>query len=257
VNYILNEIITSNNTIVSRFYESIDPQYADSIFQKERHNLERKIIDNAVQNVLFNFKLFFSNTRKGLRLILREIDGYWNRPEKIIVLETQIKSMKEMIMRQLPGSFVKRDGFTSICDALLSFYSSYQDENLFPNQEIINESDFHKKVYEYLHLLYGERIQNKKKVGSGNVDFLIFNYPLDVKVEDKLDEIEKIFDKYKNQIVAYCYKRKSIAGFLFAYDNTAKTSSFSKKDLDIYKIEEYFIIVLILRGNFPFLSKMA
>ena len=39
--------------------------------------------------------------------------------------------------------------------------------------------------------------------------------------------------------------------FLFVHDNTKKTPEFSTKDFDVFKEKDYYIIVILLRDNFP------
>ena len=50
--------------------------------------------------------------------------------------------------------------------------------------------------------------------------------------------------------------RKEKIGFLFVYENNPKKPGFSKEDWKIFEEENYTIILIIIRGNFPNLSKM-
>lgn len=191
-----------------------------------------------------------SFTRKLDKIVRRKGDKEYSE----VILENHIKKIKNEICYKIDKKIRIKKQFNVILDNLLSLYSSHQVEPLFEKGENINEKTFHKKVYRFLYRNIGSNIENHKKVSKGDIDFLIHNYPLDVKVEDKEQDLEKIYNAHKDQVSLYCYLRKEDVGFLFVYDNTKKTPEFSTKDFDVFKEKNYFIIVILLRGNFPYPS---
>ena len=188
----------------------------------------------------------------------RKLDSIVRRKGDIeysgIVLENHIKKIKNEICDKIDEEIRIKKQFNAVLDNLLSLYASHQVEPLFEKGQNIDEKRFHKEVYRFLYSILGSDVENHKKVAKGDIDFLVHNYPLDVKVEDKEQDLEKIYNTHKDQVSLYCYLRKEDVGFLFVYDNTKKTPEFSTKDFDVFKEKNYFIIVILLRGNFPYPS---
>ncbi len=171
-----------------------------------------------------------------------------------IILEKQIRKIEQSILSKIGEEIFKDAQFKRLLETLLSFYSAHQIEPLFASGTEINEEMFHKECFRHLHRYFGEDVQDQKKLGGGPVDFLVFNYPVDVKVEDKVQDILKIYNNHKDQIYKYCYDRKSPIGFLYVYDNTEKGPGFNTQDFEIINEKSFKIIIILLRGNFPFAS---
>ncbi len=189
-------------------------------------------------------------TRKLYKIIRRKGDNEYSE----VILEMQIKRIKETICNKIDEDIRSKRQFNAVLDNLLTIYGSHQEIPLFKTGEDIDEEDFHNEVYRRLYSNLGSKVENHKKVGKGDIDFLVYNYPVDVKVEDKVQELDKIYEIHKDQVAYYCYNRKEDVGFLFIYDNTEKTKDYSTKDFGVFEEKEYKIVVLLLRGNFPYPS---
>ncbi len=189
-------------------------------------------------------------TRKLYKIIRRKGDKEYSK----VILEKQIKRTKETICNKINEDVRSKWQFNAVLDNLLTIYGSHQEIPLFKTGEDIDEEDFHNEVYRRLYSNLGSKVENHKKVGKGDIDFLVYNYPVDVKVEDKEQNLDKIYESNKDQVAYYCYNRKEDVGFLFIYDNTEKTKDYSTKDFGVFEEKEYKIVVLLLRGNFPYPS---
>ncbi len=73
--------------VMDYFYDHVDPEYADASFKANKIRLQEKIKLITEFEVIDKLKIYFSNIRKGLRLILERIKEYWDRPERQIQLE--------------------------------------------------------------------------------------------------------------------------------------------------------------------------
>lgn len=239
--------------IYSDYYDSVDPEYAS---QRSSPDFSNQIITRSGWKIIRNFSLFFSNIRKCMRKILEKIDEYWNEEYSEVILEKQIKKIKEDICKKVNEDIRIKRQFNAVLDNLLTIYASHQIIPLFKTGEDINEDDFHNEVFRGLYSSLGEKVENHKKVAKGDIDFLVYNYPIDVKVEDYEQDLDKIYQVHKDQVATYCYFRKEDVGFLFVYDNTEKKKDFSTKDFDVFKEKNYEIIVILLRGNFPYPSQI-
>lgn len=242
-----------NTDIHCDYYDSIDPEYAS---KRNPPDYSNQILIHSSWEIKKNFSKFFSNIRKCMRKILEKIDEYWNEEYSEVNLEKQIKKIKEDICKNFNEDIRIKRQFNAVLDNLLTIYASHQMIPLFKTGENIDEDDFHNEVYRRLYSNLGEKVENHKKVAKGNIDFLVYNYPVDVKVEDHEQDLDKIFQFHRDQIATYCYFRKEPVGFLFVYDNTEKTRNFSTKDFDVFKEKNYKIIVILLRGNFPYPSQI-
>ncbi len=234
--------------IYGDYYDSVDPEYAGT------PDLTRQIIQRTGWEVMKGYSQFFSYIRKCMRKILDKIDEYWNVDYPEVALEIQIRKIKETICSKIDKDIRNKREFNIVLDNLLAIYGSQQQIFLFNKDKDITEEDFHNEVFHILYINLGSKVENHKKVAKGDIDFLIYNYPIDVKVEDKEQELDKIYKAHKDQITYYCYNRKEDVGFLFIYDNTEKTKDYSTKDFDVFEEKEYKIVVLLLRGNFPYPS---
>lgn len=230
------------------YYDSIDPEYAGT------PDFTVKVIQRTGWKVMEGYSQFFSYIRKCMRRILEKIDEYWNKEYPEVILEKHIKKIKETICYKIEEDIIKKRQFNVVLDNLLYIYASHQGTPLFKTGENIDEVDFHNEVFRLLYRNLGSKVENHKKVAKGDIDFLVYNYPIDVKVEDKDQKLNKIYENHKDQITYYCYNRKEDIGFLFVYDNTEKTKNYSTKDFDVFKEKDYNIIVILLRGNFPYPS---
>ena len=230
------------------YYDSVDPEYAGT------PDLTRDIINRTGWKVMESYSQFFSYIRKCMRKILDKIDEYWNEEYPEVILEMQIKRIKETIYNKIDGDVRSKRQFNAVLDNLLTIYGSHQEVPLFKTGKDIDEEAFHNEVYRRLYSNLGSKVENYKKVAKGVIDFLVYNYPVDVKVEDKKHELNKIYEAHKDQVTYYCYTRKEDVGFLFVYDNTEKTKDYSTKDFGVFEEKEYKIVVLLLRGNFPYPS---
>jgi len=237
--------------IYSNIADSVNLEFTS---QRSLPDISNQIILPAGLKIISNYSLFFSNLRKCMRKILEKIDEYWNKDYPEVKLEVQINEIKNEIFRMISEDTRTKKQFNAVLDYLLSIYGSHQVEPFFKTGEKVKEKQFHQKVYRLLYSRFGEKIEDHKKVGKGDIDFLIYNYPLDVKVEIHKQDIEQIYFAHKDQLKLYCYLRKAKIGFLFVYDNTKKTPNFSRKDFDVYEEENSIIIVILLRGNFPYPS---
>ena len=235
------------------YYDSIDPEYAS---ERSPPDFSNEIITRSGWEIIKNFSQFFSYIRKCMRKILEKIDEYWNEEYSEVILEKQIKKVKEDICKKVNDDIRIKRQFNAVLDNLLAIYGSHQNIPLFKTGEEINEDDFHEKIFHRLYTSLGEKVENHKKVAKGDIDFLVYNYPIDVKVEDYEQDLDKIYQAHKDQIATYCYFRKEDLGFLFVYDNTEKNKDFLTKDFDVFKEKNYKIIVILLRGNFPYPSKI-
>ena len=205
------------------YYDSIDLEY---ISQINPPDFSREIINRSDWEIVKNYSLFFSNLRKSMRTILEKIDEYWNDEYSEVKLEKQIKKIKENICKKVNVDIKTKRQYIAVLDSLLMIYASHQVIPLFKTGEIINEEDFHNKVFPVLYSRLGRKVENHKKVAKGDIDFLIYNYPVDLKVEDSEQNLEIIYQAHKDQVASYCYIRKEDAGFLFVYDNTKMSKDF-------------------------------
>lgn len=235
------------------YYDSVDPEYAS---QRKPPDCSNQILQRSGWKIIKNYSLFFSNLRKCMRKILEKIDEYWNEEYSEVILEKQIKNVKEDICKKVNDHIKIKRQFNAVLDNLLAIYGSHQNIPLFKTGEEINEDDFHEKIFHRLYTSLGEKVESHKKVAKGDIDFLVYNYPIDVKVEDYEQDLDKIYQDHKDQVATYCYFRKEDVGFLFVYDNTEKNKDFSTKDFDVFKEKNYEIIVILLRGNFPYPSQI-
>ena len=245
------------SSVYDRVWIDIYGDYCDSVdqeFSSEPPDFSKQIIERSSGKIIKNYSLFFSNLRKCMRKILEKIDEYWNKDYHEVKLEVQINEIKNEIFSRISEDTRTKKQFNAVLDKLLSLYGSHQVEPFFKTGIKVKEPQFHQKVYRLLYSHFGEKIEDHKKVAKGDIDFLIYNYPLDVKVEIHKQDIEQIYLAHKDQLSLYCYLRKEKIGFLFVYDNTKKTPNFSRKDFDVYKDENSLIIVILLRGNFPYPS---
>ena len=247
--------------VYEKIMGDIYSNYSDSVnleitSQSSLPDISQQIIPRAGLKIIGNFSLFFSNIRKCMRKILEKIDEYWNEEYPEVILEKQIKRIKEEICKKVNEDIRFKRQFNAVLDNLLTIYGSHQQRHLFKTGDDISEDDFHNKVFNYLNRSLGEKVKNQMKVAKGEIDLLIYNYPVDVKVEDTEQDLDEIFQNHKDQIATYCYIRKVSVGFLFVYDNTEKKKDFSTKDFDVFKEKNYEIIVILLRGNFPYLSQI-
>lgn len=237
--------------IYGDYYDSVDPEYAS---QTKPPNFSEQILNRTGWEIMKNFSLFFSYTRKCIRRILDKIDEYWNENYPEVVLENQIKRIKKAICSEIDEKVRCKRQFNAVINNLLSIYGSHLQIPLFKTKEDIDEEDFHNKVYRRLYSNLGSKVENHKKVAKGDIDFLIYNYPVDVKVEDTEQDLDKIYEAHKDQVAYYCYNRKEDVGFLVVYDNTEKTKNYSTKDVSVFEEKGFKIIVILLRGNFPYPS---
>ena len=237
--------------IWDEYYSAVDPEFAS---QRRLPDLSDRIINRTGWEIIRKCSLFFSNIRKCMRRILERIDEYWNEEYPEVVLEKQIKKIKDVICNKIKDQLRIKKQFNAVLDNLLTIYGSHQEIPLFKTGEDIDEEDFHNEVFRRLYSNLGSKVENHKKVAKGDIDFLVYNYPVDVKVEDKEQELDKIYEAHKDQVAYYCYNRKEDVGFLFVYDNTEKTKDYSTKDFGVFEEKEYKIVVILLRGNFPYPS---
>lgn len=202
-----------------------------------------------------NLIKYIEENRLNKILFTRKLDELVRRKENInyseVKLEDQFKNIKNEICNKIKEKIIIKKEFNLVLENLLSLYAIHQVEPFFKTGEKVREHQFHQKVYGLLYPQFGSKIEDHKKVAYGDIDFLVYNYPLDVKVEDKEQDLEKIYEAHKDQVATYCYFRKENVGFLLVYDNTKKTQEFSTKDFDVFKEKDYYIIVILLRGNFP------
>ena len=84
--------------VYSDYFDSIDPEYAS---QRSSPDFSNKIVSRSGWEIIKNYSQFFSYIRKSMRKILEKIDEYWNEEYSEVILEKQIKKIKEDICKKV------------------------------------------------------------------------------------------------------------------------------------------------------------
>ncbi|MFQ5977729.1 MAG: hypothetical protein ACE5OZ_06360 [Candidatus Heimdallarchaeota archaeon] len=174
-----------------------------------------------------------------------------------ILNDREVKKIKTSLLDKLDLEIIREKRFLLVFYTLLSLYRTNKIRPLFESGIKVSEHEFHNEVFRYLSTPFGDNIVDESKVAKGKLDIYAFKTPVELKVEDEIDDIDSIFNKHKAQFLDYLYKKDSKVGILYVYENMEKKAGYPKDDIRHFQEEDYDCIVIILRGNFPFSSKLS
>ncbi len=166
--------------------------------------------------------------------------------------QSEVKRIKQEFLEKLELDELKEKKAILLFYSLLSLYKDNLLRPLFKTGDVVDEPHFHDKVFSFLRMPFGDDIQDESDVAHGILDIYAFKTPVELKVEDSLQEISEIYNAHKAQFNAYCYRKQSKLGILYIYDNTEKIDeNYPKHDLQLFQSDGYDCAVIILRGNLP------
>lgn len=173
--------------------------------------------------------------------------------ESFRISESRNETVRNILEKLINAPDNRRD-LIKLLDFLVSLYESNKIRAIFKKK--IDEAELHNYVFHNLYRVFKEGIQDESKVSKGRLDILALQVPLEVKVESKLQEIKEIFSQYKAQIKEYCYRKGKSIGILLVYEQSKKERDYPKEDIDVLREGNYDIIIIIIRGNLSFPSKV-
>ncbi len=172
--------------------------------------------------------------------------------------QEEVKKIKQQFLEKLDLGAIQEKKVILIFYCLLSLYKDNLLRPLFRPDDIVNEQAFHDKVFTFLRTPFGDDIQDESDVAHGILDIYAFGTPVELKVEDTIQEISAIYDRHKTQFNAYCYRKQTTLGILYVYDNTVKVNEdYPRNDLQLFQSGGYDCAVIVLRGNLPRASALA
>lgn len=168
-----------------------------------------------------------------------------------ILNEGMVKDVKTKFLTEITLDVVREKKFNQVFYSLLNFYRAKKIRPLFKATDTADEKSFHDKVFDYLFDKFPDDIEDESDVAHGKLDMMVNKIPVELKFERKENDIKKIYEEAKDQFYDYLYKKDSQIGFLYVFENTEKGPKYPKKDINVYIEQDYYCVILILRGNFP------
>ncbi|MFW9971689.1 MAG: hypothetical protein ACFFDF_15950, partial [Candidatus Odinarchaeota archaeon] len=163
-----------------------------------------------------------------------------------ILKEDEIKNIKAKILSEIDLDIIREKKFKLVFYSLLNFYRANKIRPIDPP----NEAIFHDKIFDYLLGIFPHDLEDESDVAHGKLDLFALGIPIELKLEKKENEIEKIYNINKDQFYDYLYKKEKKIGFLYVYEITKKGPNYPKNDIHIFCEQGSYCIVMILRGNF-------
>lgn len=126
-------------------------------------------------------------------------------------------------VRTLPG--VTEEHFTDFVRALGSvgdFMGNAANEAAYKTGQKISEAEFQKQLLHDMRLQLGPEVQEHPHQAGGSTDIQYRTVTIELKVEDKISDRKKIFERYEKQAVQYGSGLGSQLGILCILDLTEK-----------------------------------